>query len=449
MEVPPGPLFAIVSLTKQRIFIYGSEGLVTSAPVSTGQRGHPTPTGLFSILAKERFHRSNLYSGAPMPWMQRITWSGVAMHQGVLPGYPASHGCIRMPGDFARRLFGVTKVNQRVIITRQEVQPVAFDSPRLPLPAMQAPLEPETATAALPAASLAVQIKAEVPPASLLNPIELANVMRKRTAAKTEAIAKALKAARAAAGNKAERAGEAVAAQKRADAAMARDAARITSLSKRLERAKSASAIEDIKGDLEEAQKEFVAAAGRALAAYERRADLESDEDVKALRQVEAQSSEHAASLKEWNRRTEPVSVFISRKTGRLYVRQSFNKVFDVPVTIRNPDKPIGTHQYIATRAEADGSRLHWMAMSVPDPWPERETHVRRSGIKKSIEDLLPPPPDAALPGPAEALERIEIPPEAAARISALLWTGASLIVSDHGMSSETGEYTDFTIATR
>src|SRR3977135_2868623 len=93
--------------------------------------GHLTPTGIFSIIEKEVFHRSNIYSGAPMPFMQRITWSGVAMHLGVLPGYPASHGCIRMPAEFAARLWSTTKMGARVIITRRGVTPQQIADARL------------------------------------------------------------------------------------------------------------------------------------------------------------------------------------------------------------------------------------------------------------------------------------------------------------------------------
>src|SRR5207248_4956080 len=91
----------------------------------------PTPLGVFSVIGKERYHRSNLYSGAPMPYMQRITQSGIALHAGVLPGYPASHGCIRLTNDFAIRLWHLTKRGVRVIIARQDVVPVETDNPRL------------------------------------------------------------------------------------------------------------------------------------------------------------------------------------------------------------------------------------------------------------------------------------------------------------------------------
>jgi lipoprotein-anchoring transpeptidase ErfK/SrfK len=123
VKPPPGPLLIAISLNKQRLTLYSSGAPIAHAPVSTGTASHPTPTGIFSVIGKERFHRSNLYSNAPMPWMQRITWSGVALHQGVLPGYPASHGCIRLPTAFAQYLFGTTRMGARVIITRDETAP--------------------------------------------------------------------------------------------------------------------------------------------------------------------------------------------------------------------------------------------------------------------------------------------------------------------------------------
>src|SRR5690606_8804076 len=103
-------------------------------PISSGQPGHRTPTGVFSILQKARYHESNIYSGAPMPFMQRLTWSGIALHAGQLPGYPASHGCIRLPYQFAQRLFGLTRIGARVVVSHDPVAPVAIAHERLPVP---------------------------------------------------------------------------------------------------------------------------------------------------------------------------------------------------------------------------------------------------------------------------------------------------------------------------
>src|SRR5258708_5810407 len=104
---PQGPLVIAISIQQQKLRIYDANGFYAETPISTGMPGHPTPMGVFSIIQKHKLHHSNIYSGAPMPYMQRITWSGVAMHAGVLPGYPASHGCIRMPMPFALKLWNL------------------------------------------------------------------------------------------------------------------------------------------------------------------------------------------------------------------------------------------------------------------------------------------------------------------------------------------------------
>src|SRR5258705_2851236 len=128
---PQGPLIIAISIEKQSLKIYDANGFFAETPISTGTRGHPTPMGVFSIIQKHKFHRSNIYSGAPMPYMQRITWSGVAMHAGVLPGYPASHGCIRMPMAFAVKMWNWTKMGARVIVTPGEIVPASFSHPLL------------------------------------------------------------------------------------------------------------------------------------------------------------------------------------------------------------------------------------------------------------------------------------------------------------------------------
>ena len=114
---PQGPLIIAISIEQQKVRVYDANGLFAESPVSTGMKGHSTPMGVFSVIQKNKMHRSNIYSGAPMPYMQRITWSGIALHAGVLPGYPASHGCIRMPMAFAVKMWNWTRMGARVIIT--------------------------------------------------------------------------------------------------------------------------------------------------------------------------------------------------------------------------------------------------------------------------------------------------------------------------------------------
>src|ERR1035437_6807126 len=128
---PQGPLVIAISIDKQSLKIYDANGFFAETPISTGMRGHPTPMGVFSVIQKHKLHHSNIYSGAPMPYMQRITWSGVAIHAGVLPGYPASHGCIRMPMAFAVKMWGWTKMGARVVVTPGGITPASFSHPLL------------------------------------------------------------------------------------------------------------------------------------------------------------------------------------------------------------------------------------------------------------------------------------------------------------------------------
>ena len=128
---PEGPLQIVVSIDRQTLRLFDKDGLVETSTVSTGTGGFPTPTGIFAILDKEKEHYSNIYRGASMPYMQRLTMSGVALHSGVVTGRPASHGCIRLPHAYSMRLFGLTKLGVRVIIADEEVSPAAIEHPRL------------------------------------------------------------------------------------------------------------------------------------------------------------------------------------------------------------------------------------------------------------------------------------------------------------------------------
>ena len=125
------PVMAIVSLRRQQITIYDAEGWILRASVSSGQSGRETPAGIFSVIQKEAEHYSNLYDDASMPHMQRLTWSGIALHGGIVPGHPASHGCIRLPYGFAERLFDMTSLGMRVIVAPADVAPVSIVHPAL------------------------------------------------------------------------------------------------------------------------------------------------------------------------------------------------------------------------------------------------------------------------------------------------------------------------------
>jgi hypothetical protein len=139
MIAPSGPILAVINLPTQRCYVYRNGILIGVATISTGKPGHLTPTGVFTVLQKQVHHKSNLYDSAPMPYMERLTWSGVAMHAGNLPGYPASHGCVRMPRVFAKLLYQETALGMTVVITDLDAVPRLAPTPDL--------LQSETTTA--------------------------------------------------------------------------------------------------------------------------------------------------------------------------------------------------------------------------------------------------------------------------------------------------------------
>ena len=395
----PGPLLVAISINAQRLTLYSAGAPIAHAPVSTGVPGHPTPLGIFSVIGKERFHRSNLYSNAPMPWMQRITWSGVALHQGVLPGYPASHGCIRLPGAFAQYLWGTTRMGARVIITRDEVTPFPIEHANLFAP------------------------KPQEPPAD-------------RTPAQVQGIA-TLKIAET------------------SDPAQATDApAQAAAIG--VASPADAAALK-LKGSLDTPTPQN---GGKRVAAAAEHSDV-VDPKLPSPTATDTTSSGEAAGTmskpgraaeaeaKETPHMSEPVSVFVSRKAGRLYVRQGFEPVFDTPVIIRDPEAPIGTHLYTASELNEDRSAMRWTAVTLagaPAAEPEHHRAVKRGAREE--ERPVSVPTSARLAASA-ALDRVQMPKEAVDRISELLSPGSSLIISDYPLSGETGKYTDFIILTR
>jgi hypothetical protein len=428
----PGPILAVVSLARQRIWVWGSEGLIAHSPVSTGMAGHRTPAGVFSVVQKSRFHRSNIYSNAPMPFMQRITWSGIALHAGVVPGYPASHGCIRLPHQFAVELWGMTRIGARVVIVPDDPSVFHIEHNRLPVPLLTPapryevvpPVRLETASIVASDAGPGGADDDAPEPAVLLAPLERAKAARVRAVADAAAKARLAKAALAASAAKAAEASKAIAALRRTEhrlaaAIAARDAAaqaigeslppqKADRARARLEAAEAA--VAELEKSVEEARGEEAARTPEALAA------------AKAAWEAEQADGEAAALLKATERNTEPVSIFVSRKAGRVYVRQAWAPIHEAPVAFDQPDEPVGTHLYLAAAPQDGQAALRWLAVSISNR----------------------PAPDAV-----GALARFQLPAATRRFIEDRLWTGASLIVSDEGISGETGSTTDFIVLTR
>lgn len=124
----------VVSLDEQRAYVYRNGIAIGVSTISSGKAGKDTPTGVFTILQKNKDHRSNLYNNAPMPYMQRLTWDGIALHGGHLPGYPASHGCVRLPQAFAEKLFGITRFGDSVVVANAKASPASLVHPAVLAP---------------------------------------------------------------------------------------------------------------------------------------------------------------------------------------------------------------------------------------------------------------------------------------------------------------------------
>jgi len=451
-DEPDRPLIAVISIEDQHVSVYGAGGLIERSGISTGMEGHPTPTGVFAVIQKERWHESNLYSGAPMPFMQRITWSGVAMHQGQLPGYPASHGCIRLGASFAERWFHMTRLGLRVIIAPSDIEPLPFAHPDLPVPrTWAAPADMSSAERQpVQSAALSFDQLAEIaaPRQVELNPVAYAAAEK----LKAKAELKEAERAEGEAGDALEAANrslkEATKVQHEAQRQLAAAEDRLGAFGYFGHRppAPRAGYGDDLMAALDayEHARSESAEAARTLESAQLAADAAAEVD----RRTDARTEALKERIVEMGRRQETVSVFISRKEGRLYVRQALRPVFDVPVTIRNPEDPLGTHVYVAAAPGPGEKALRWTAYTMPIERLGKATPVAYR--RTAGEDDQPSIGSAvATETAAGALARIGMPGEVKDRIAELVWAGASIIISDHGLSPETGLGTDFVVETR
>jgi hypothetical protein len=573
MAKPQGPLIIAISIDRQNVRIYDANGFLAEAPVSTGMKGHPTPMGVFSVIQKHKLHHSNIYSGAPMPFMQRITWSGVAMHAGVLPGYPASHGCIRMPMAFAVKMWNWTKMGARVVVAPGEMSPARFSHPFLVTqkvvpgtvgePQADAPPAAKTDKAsdagttdkpaisevnlelrstighgdsakpamAEPPASASLREQTHTADASVDMPATKAPATmtdaassggnaasHEEPAARTDgALPTAADTASANTddASKADTKPEAAtseAAKTEAEPVTAKPGETATSDANANETKPPEATTAEIKPtdagatdaagtkpddiaahparDAVKAEAPATASMKANETAGEKKLEAKAD-DVKvdaskpdapksddkpgeAVKAVTDTGPSAADVKKDQTRLPDPakpalskieaaiaaapkhtgqIAVFISRKDSKLYVRQNFAPLFDVPVTIAPSDRPLGTHVFTAQIDKDDANVVHWSVVSLPVPSRHAERHddderaSRRRKIAGAAVEVKPlPAPDS----PAEALDRITVPSEAMAWITEALSTGASIIVSDQGINAgETGEGTDFIVSLR
>lgn len=463
---PGQAMLAVVSLDDQRVTIYDSQGPIFKAPVSSGQTGYETPVGIYSILQKNADHYSNIYEGASMPHMQRITWSGVALHGGALPGYPASHGCVRLPYKFAKELFEYTKLGTRVIISRSDMAPEPISHPIL---FKRTPYDENAGLVTKAVAMVGDAMSLGGPDDDDENSNEPADITEHA------AVLREIVANKTAEADVVDKKAEPLRADaKKLEPAMKKAKKALTSAQKSYDW--RANRVEDY------TKKASEATSDKSKARWEKRKEQEEAQLAKAqekLDKIKADAQpkidayqEVADKLKvledelgglraeagEARRKLAPVSVFISLKTQTLYVRQGFEPVFETPVMIRDPYKPIGTYTFTALDYGANGRDMRWNVVAVKgsegrdryyddygyaeydDYWDRPRRSYRQQKAKSK--SATPTDVEAA----KAALNRITIPEEARARISKLVLKGSSLIISDEEAHKETGKQTDFVV---
>jgi hypothetical protein len=403
------PIIAIVSLQRQRVTIYDQSGWILRAPVSTGQRGRETPAGIFAVIEKEAEHYSNLYDDAFMPHMQRLTWSGIALHGGVVPGHPASHGCVRMPYEFAERLFDLTRTGLRVIVAPTDAVPVEVSHRLL--------FQPKPGAAAVAAARRAEADEAtrKADQAKLAAGTAFREAMQAMVPARTAENLKTRAEAQLAAAETALGAATSPETKHQAEDTKSALTAKVTELQEKWAAAKA---------QLQPKQ-DALAAAREAAGTAE------------TARAAAAEAARVAA------RELEPVSVLISRKTQRLYVRQAFEPVFDAPITIEDADRPVGTHIFTAMERGGDDASIRWSVVSLEGSHGHGAVETHGPRLRSRVRDVDAAPIDAE--AAKAALDRIAIPQDVLNRIPGIA-PRSSLIVTDEAPSSETGKGTDFVV---
>jgi lipoprotein-anchoring transpeptidase ErfK/SrfK len=451
---PQAPLIIAISIGKQTMKVYDANGLFAETPISTGMRGHSTPTGAFSVIQKQKLHHSNIYSGAPMPYMQRITWSGIAIHAGVLPGYPASHGCIRMPMAFAIKMYGWTRMGARVIVTPGEITPASFSHPLLATklaPQAVAAREPKAGTPSGQPADAAETAN----PAILQARLELRSTLghpdisKPTTFYTTPASTSLSEQTRTADANHVGSAG--LVPRAISDASPGAEAVVTTGTAP--SHTADVAAVNLLQTVAAKSSKAVVAEAAHPAASGVNPSAAESAKDQGRLADPDkATSPAPELNLLPAPHRTGPISVFVSRRDAKLYVRQNFAPLFEVPIDIAASDRPLGTHVFTAETDKDDPALLRWSVISLPNAERSIARHAEEQRIsqRRKTKDAAGTVPIPLPDNPTEALDRLGIPADAMARIAEGLSTGSSIIVSDQGISAgETGDGTDFIVSLR
>jgi len=432
---PPtkGPLLLTVSIAKQTITLFDGGIPVAQGRVSTGTESRPTPMGVFSVLEKAWWHRSNMYSAAPMPFMQRITWSGVAIHSGELPGYRASHGCVRLTEPFALRLWYATRIGARVVISWDEIAPLEITHPLLfqPKPGTLPP--PQKAPPIAPAHPYEGLISKNVPPV-LSDQFDVADLADAGHDLRTDPgaapdddpVLDHMMNASADDGAGLDDEPGSGNEPRAVLAAASNSPVRLREPQDEADLGLAAASLPDQPLALASLWDRDRAGARPPLEAFQ----VARRSAKRARHNVAREPAPAPQYTLERVLRPGPISVLISRKERRIYVRKGMQPLFDAPVSIANPERAMGTHVFTAEGVTHDATKLRWTVVS-PSTHPTSRTAISTVAARA-------------------ALDRITLPETAVARITDLMSTGATLIVTDAGLgrTAQTLD-SDFTVLLR
>jgi len=380
------PLQIFVSKDTQTLVVYDGDQVVATSHISTGKPGHTTPSGIFSIIEKSIMHNSNLYESAPMPFMQRITWDGVALHESnSVPNYPASHGCVRMPGKFARQLWDMTNRGFHVVITERELTPHAMQTADLFKPRYARP-DPQTMS------------DADLRPTMSVDPGT--EVAMNETLPKLGATAVAT---------------------------LPKDIDPVKILITRPSQQSRTIAVQQML-----AQLGYDVGDADGYLGDQTRTAIKTYQAIHSQKQTGTLTPKLVASIYKVLRRQQP--------TGWLYARRNFKPVFDAPVEISEPNLALGTHFIEAVHVNMAQNSADWVGVTLDNYIPNKT--AKRLGIVRYGDAQAP---DAA----EQAFARVTIPDNVRARIETMLGNGSSITITDTGTESKTGDGTDFITVTR
>ncbi|MDM9645251.1 L,D-transpeptidase family protein [Rhizobium sp. S163] len=378
-----------VSKSKQSLAVYDGADVIATSKISSGKSGHTTPSGIFSVIEKQTYHESNIYSGAPMPFMQRLTWSGIALHQSnSVPRYPASHGCVRMPDAFAKQLYKMTEMGVPVIITDAQLAPEPVDHPLLFSPHAPPPAPLLSDVELRPAiGSLPVQVA--------MNEVAMPRLQVQPIVAPVN--------------------------DQPVKILITRRAQRETIIDLQTYLAELGFAVGNADGYLGPATVQ-------AIGEFKKQHPM-SPEAAKSLISDDLLRAVYSAAGK-----GEPPN-------GVIMVRQGFQQVFEAPVTIAQPELALGTHFFSAHEVNFEDGTTEWLGVTLPNTLTSQT--MKRLGISTMESSIISGTPIL------NALGRITIPDDTRQRIDSMLTPGSTLTISDTGVGPETGQGTDFITLTR